>query len=111
MLNVPIGQPFLIVVGNRLLDSFGRDADRQIRRVVHELALGDLDVLIDVAACLLEQAIALGGGRRPNAGFLGCNLLCALRAQRLKLAGKRLHPAIDLFELRRGLLFHSSGVD
>ena len=67
--------------------------------------------LIDVAPRLLEQPIALGGGRRANARFFRGDLLRALRAQRFELAGKRLHLSIDLFDLRRGRLFHLSGVD
>ena len=80
------------------------DADRQVRGVVDQLALGDLDLLIDVAARLLEQAIALGGRRRADPGLLGGDLLRALRAQRLELARQRLHLAIDFLELRRGRL-------
>ena len=69
-----------------------------------------LDLLIDVAARLFEQPIALGSGGRADPGLLRGDLLRALGAQRRELARERRHLPIDLLDLRGCRSFHFRGV-
>ena len=109
--DIAVDEALTILVGDGLLDPLGRYANGEIGGVAHERTLGDFDLQIDLAARLLEQAIALGGRRRLNPCFFRRDLLDALRAQRLQLSRQRLHLPIDFRDLRGGRLLHLGRVD
>src|SRR5207247_4739888 len=50
LLNIPIDETLLILGRDVFLDPLRRDADRQIRGVADQLALGDLHLLIHLPA-------------------------------------------------------------
>src|SRR5439155_6729312 len=110
LLNVPIDEAFLILGRDVLLDPLRRDANRQIGGVADQLALGDLHVLIDLPARLVQEPLAFSRRSRLNAGLLRGDFLRALRAQRVELAGQRFHPALDLLHLRGRLLLQLGGI-
>ena len=54
LLHVAFDQALLVVVRDAFLDPLRRDADRQIGRVGHKVALGDSHLQVDLAARLGE---------------------------------------------------------
>ena len=79
-----------------------RQVEGQRGGMLAQLALGGAQTDVDLAAGLGEQALAIGGGRRGDAGLFGGDLLGAAGPQRVDFAGQRLHLAVHFGELRRG---------
>ena len=101
LLEIPIDQPLLIRGRDRLLDALGRELHREVGGVLDELTLGESHLQLDLAAGLLEQPVALRGGRCGNALLFGGDLFRAAPLQRFDFAGQRLQLAVDLARAAR----------
>ena len=79
--------------------------------MLEDFPLREPHLQLDLAARLLEQAIAVGGGGGGDALFFGRDLRGAALAQRLELAGQRLQLLLDGGQLCGGGGLQLCGLD